>query len=659
MRLFGHRHDDFRLGFPRSDDKVIFQDPAVRRTKPMHLFACGANCFWHLCPEEAILSGVKADPLGAQDEPSATDSNEAQRTMRNSLPRLDNLRMKHNRKCDLIEFREILADLQIEDTRGEKAFDRLQVLFAGLGCTAVVVNRYTLFILGFNPFKQDGLHPRVFDLGHRPGFASSRVREPMRCAFGDANGLIGVIDPIGTVWTQHHNGVEYVMKPIRVQIGTVRPQLDFVAVNGAGRTVAIARPSKNAYGTHVMEFEVLGPTPQYVQRAQGSRNSPDPPNAHVMTGSFLRWYCDPDNPRQRPAADHVLTEGVKQLKANNTTFTLLTKNGTVYTWGDARYPICLGRAPSVTRPARRPGPVECLSGLKVVHIASGGWYSGAVTEAGDFYMWGASPKGLDLFGNVPDPSDPPERIRLFELSDNDSSTSHSSARYSPPDMRGLEKPSTSVSETFQGQTDKASDVSTGSRSATQLPEASQRHPDSEKMTPTSGILKPSSFKYTSPNVANSVADTKPRYGPIQASTCSEPEPRYGPIQSPAVSDTEVRRVRFQDPMPTPSGSDDSAFVDDSVHVVDLAIGAAHALALEKNGIVWVVGDNSHGQLGLGCEAPDKHYTTWTMNDMFFMDGLSRFGIEGMAHRVHAGDYTSFVVVGPRDEFRNDPDFGEV
>ena len=35
---------------------------------------------------------------------------------------------------------------------------------------------------------------------------------------------------------------------------------------------------------------------------------------------------------------------IKQIAANQTSFTALTSEGQVYTWGDARYEACLGRA---------------------------------------------------------------------------------------------------------------------------------------------------------------------------------------------------------------------------------------------------------------------------------------------------------------------------
>jgi len=37
---------------------------------------------------------------------------------------------------------------------------------------------------------------------------------------------------------------------------------------------------------------------------------------------------------------------LQQLLANVATFTALTSTGSIYTWGDARYELCLARKPS-------------------------------------------------------------------------------------------------------------------------------------------------------------------------------------------------------------------------------------------------------------------------------------------------------------------------
>ena len=37
---------------------------------------------------------------------------------------------------------------------------------------------------------------------------------------------------------------------------------------------------------------------------------------------------------------------------------------------------------------------------------------------------------------------------------------------------------------------------------------------------------------------------------------------------------------------------------ETVHVIDIVVGAEHTLALSEDGKVWAWGNNSHGQLGL-------------------------------------------------------------
>ena len=116
----------------------------------MRLFACGANALWQLCPEEAILEGVGLD----SDDAKRQNLKDIQETSKGSdedrmnlesateddfarhMASVDGLRVKRNRRADLKEFRQILSDLQIEDEFGDKAFDRLQVLFVSFGCTA-------------------------------------------------------------------------------------------------------------------------------------------------------------------------------------------------------------------------------------------------------------------------------------------------------------------------------------------------------------------------------------------------------------------------------------------------------------------------------------------------------------------------------------------
>ncbi|KAH6656777.1 regulator of chromosome condensation 1/beta-lactamase-inhibitor protein II [Truncatella angustata] len=93
---------------------------------------------------------------------------------------------------------------------------------------------------------------------------------------------------------------------------------------------------------------------------------------------------------------HSLKEmgNLAQIVAYETGFAALNAKGEVYTWGDSRYPACLGRDTDETSPPSTPGLVADLVGLptgKITKIAAGGYLLMAVTEAHDLYAWGGHP----------------------------------------------------------------------------------------------------------------------------------------------------------------------------------------------------------------------------------------------------------------------------
>lgn len=85
-----------------------------------------------------------------------------------------------------------------------------------------------------------------------------------------------------------------------------------------------------------------------------------------------------------------------QIVAGATHFAALC-DGSVYTWGDSRYPAPLGRMDPETCPSDAPGTVvpgvvydlESLEdGERVVKIIAGGYLTSALTNGGDCYVWG-------------------------------------------------------------------------------------------------------------------------------------------------------------------------------------------------------------------------------------------------------------------------------
>ncbi|KAF2808718.1 RCC1/BLIP-II [Mytilinidion resinicola] len=87
-----------------------------------------------------------------------------------------------------------------------------------------------------------------------------------------------------------------------------------------------------------------------------------------------------------------------QLEAGATFFTLLLDNGEVFTWGDPRYPQCLGRTVDDDAPATTPTRVPYIEGIRIKKIGSGGWMSGALgseLDGGELYIWGRSEPGFE------------------------------------------------------------------------------------------------------------------------------------------------------------------------------------------------------------------------------------------------------------------------
>ena len=95
-----------------------------------------------------------------------------------------------------------------------------------------------------------------------------------------------------------------------------------------------------------------------------------------------------------------------QLVATATSFAILLSNGSVYTWGDARYPATLGReaghknTDDSIRPAHVPGLVTALGGLHVVKVVGRGWYLAALTGDKEVYFWGGRPGEDRLFRDI-------------------------------------------------------------------------------------------------------------------------------------------------------------------------------------------------------------------------------------------------------------------
>lgn len=100
-----------------------------------------------------------------------------------------------------------------------------------------------------------------------------------------------------------------------------------------------------------------------------------------------------------------------QIVSYETGFVALSDDGKVWTWGDKRFPSCLGREVTEKSPTDAPGLVTDLIELptgKITKIAAGGYLVMALTEGNDLYAWGGHPGHAAMFAGLseyPEPVD--------------------------------------------------------------------------------------------------------------------------------------------------------------------------------------------------------------------------------------------------------------
>ncbi|RFU73133.1 hypothetical protein TARUN_9119, partial [Trichoderma arundinaceum] len=85
-----------------------------------------------------------------------------------------------------------------------------------------------------------------------------------------------------------------------------------------------------------------------------------------------------------------------------------------------------------------------------------------------------------------------------------------------------------------------------------------------------------------------------------------------------------------------SGIPNYTEIDNGKDVVDIALGEAHAIALTADNLIYVIGENNNGQLGIGNDIGMERAEEWTNVPFKVAEGYTIVG-------VAAGPRASFIL----------------
>ena len=170
---------------------------------------------------------------------------------------------------------------------------------------------------------------------------------------------------------EHSENVQQSESTISILSTADSPTLSHVAIAGNGKTSIIMLQARGSRMIHILEFSSYANFKAWFSNPSGN------------TGSVSAW------------THHMLPGRAKTLLSGTTCFLLLTDEGQVFSWGDGRWPQCLGRVPDAENPADKPCLVAALGGVGIAKIDGVGWAFGALSQEGDLYLWGVDVPGTE------------------------------------------------------------------------------------------------------------------------------------------------------------------------------------------------------------------------------------------------------------------------
>ncbi|KAH8398626.1 hypothetical protein KR215_003278, partial [Drosophila sulfurigaster] len=151
-------------------------------------------------------------------------------------------------------------------------------------------------------------------------------------------------------------------------------------------------PAKLDAKLQLLKLEV----PQVAQKRSIFGIAKTNPNliTHIACGSYINVAISAANMvYSLPSCLHQFPQHpwrVQQLECGQEHALLLNGNGDVYSWGNG----LRGQLGQVTLGVEEtPQLIEALAGIKITHIAAGGWHSAAISAFGDLYTWGLNSNG--------------------------------------------------------------------------------------------------------------------------------------------------------------------------------------------------------------------------------------------------------------------------